>query len=122
MSGTPINYAPLTEAQRQHLDRHGWVIDDNHNLLNRKQAAEIDARRAANAEARRRDEERIDQQLAPRKETERHRWLADHPGKTAGGFEREAWPHVRAVLVADLAEERTRQTTAALANSGRYSF
>ncbi len=49
-----VYYAPLSEAQRQHLATHGWVIDDNHNMLNPEQVAALDQQRAENEAARQR--------------------------------------------------------------------
>ena len=72
------------------------------------------------AERQRQEEEQLDQQLAPRRKVEEARWLIANPGRTAADFERLAWPHVRTLLVAELEDERSRQTAATLARSGQY--
>ncbi len=126
----------LTETERQTLDARGFVIvhgrivrhDDLPDFAAQQQAN--DAARAAilgrldaaEAEERRREEERIDAQLAPRKAAERHRWLAEHPDRTGEDFEQVWREHLRPVAVAELEEAASRQTTAALAASGRYQF
>ncbi len=137
MDGKITYHAPLTAEQRQHLDRHGWVIDNNHNMLNREQVAALDAQRAENeaarrrylagldakrAEARRQEEERIDTLLAPRKQIERHKWLAAHPDRTPNDFEREWRDHLRPVAVAEMEEGRQQTAAVGMATSGRYSF
>jgi hypothetical protein len=122
---------------RQLVRADGWVIDDARNMLTREQVAALDAQRAENdaarrrylagleeqkAEERRREEERIDTLLAPRKDLERHRWLAAHPDRTPNDFERTWREHLRPVVVAELEDERTRQTVASLASSGLYTI
>ena len=132
-----VYYAPLSEAQRQRLATQGWVVDDNGNMLTPEKAAALDAQRAENEAARRRyldglgaekraDQERRDAELdvvlAPRKQIERHKWLAAHPDRTANDFEATWREHLRPVAVAELEDERTRQTVASLAASGRYTM
>ncbi len=81
-----------------------------------QQDAQAAARRQANAAARRdylagladqrraeaaRTEAGVDAALAPRRAVERDRWLAAHPGRTGADFDGEAWPHLRAVILAE---------------------
>ncbi len=101
--------AAAEEAERKRLNHEARA----------RHLARLDAEKA---ERRRQEEERVDQLLAPRRQVEQARWLVANPGKAPADFERLAWPHVRTVLVAELEAERTRQTTAALVASGRYSF
>ena len=97
--------------------------DDEATRLNdearRRHLAGLDAKRA---EERRREEERLDQALAPRRQVEQARWLIANPGRSAADFEQMAWPHVRTILVAEMEDERNRQTVASAANSGRYTI
>ncbi len=77
---------------------------------------------AAEAEERRRHDAGLDAQLADRRALEQARWLAANPGKTAADFTREGWPHVRAVLVAELAEAARRRTETAVRAADRYQL
>ena len=72
------------------------------------------------AERQRQEEEQLDAVLAPRKQRERHAWLAAHPDRTANDFERVWRDHLRPLAVAELEEERTQQSAAALLRSGQY--
>ena len=132
----PIVYhAPLTDAQRQHLASNGWVIDDNGNMLRPEQVAALDQQRAENDAARRRyldglaaekraDQERrdaeLDAALSPRKTRERHRWLAEHPDKTAADFDQVWRQHLRPVAVEELEAETAGRAAAELVRTGRY--
>ena len=82
----------------------------------------LDGIAARKAEEQRREDARIDQILAPRRQVEEARWLLARPGKTAQDFEREGWPLVRTILVAELRAEEQQAGAAALLGSGRYSF
>ncbi len=72
------------------------------------------------AEARR--EAETDAALAPAKDRERRALLAAHPGKTAQDFDREAWPHLRANLLADERAAGEAALRERLAATGRYGF
>ena len=130
-----VYHAPLSAEQRQHLATHGWVIDDNGNMLNPEQVAALDAQRAENdaarqrrlaaeagrkAEADQRRQAELDLALAPTKDRRRHEWLANHPDRTANDFERVWRDHLRPLAVAELEEQRTEQGAAALVRSGQY--
>ena len=127
----------LTAEQRASLARDGIVRttsgavvtqaevdrDDEAERLNtearRRYLAGLEEQRAAE---RRREEERIDTLLAPRKDLERHRWLADHPDRTPNDFERIWREHLRPVAVAELGDEATRQIRDRMAASAVYGL
>ena len=126
----------LTETERATLDRRGFVIregriirhDDLPDLAAQREAAagaraahlgRLDAQRA---EERRQRDAALDAELADRRALEQARWLAANPGKTPADFAREAWPHVRAVLVAELAEAARRQTETTVRAADRYQL
>lgn len=73
-------------------------------------------------EAAARREAEIDAALAPAKERERHAWLAAHPGKGPDDFDRQAWPHLRANLIAADAARSQAEIQRRLAASGLYDF
>ena len=125
----------LTAEERATLARNGIVKlasgevvsqvaidrDDEAERLNtearqRRQAAEA----AERAERQRQEEEQLDAALAPTKERRRHEWLAAHPDQTPEAFEKMWKAHLRPLAVAELHEERTQQSAAALLRSGQY--
>ncbi len=64
-------------------------------------AAYLAELRAKEREETARAEAGVDAALAPRRAVERDRWLAAHPGRTGADFDNEAWPHLRAVILAE---------------------
>ncbi len=126
----------LTETERQTLDQRGFIVKEGR-IVRHADLPDFAAQRQANdaaraaiqgrldaerAEEQRQEEARIDQTLAPRKAAERHRWLAEHPDRTGEDFEQTWRQHLRPVAVAELEDGARRQTTAALAATGRYNF
>lgn len=108
MSATRIKLAEA-ERMREKLQKD---IDARQRAIEQEQAAKQAARDAANAEARNRylaelkqredalkaaSDARVAAERAPEKARQMHVWLAQHPGKTAGDFEK-AWPHLEETL------------------------
>jgi hypothetical protein len=90
---------------------HGLWIGVRDAVLRRQQAANAEtgrlrrqAEETARAEKRKEADAEIDAELEPQKEALSREWLANHPGKTASDFYRDAWPHLRLNLVAERAD------------------
>ena len=127
----------LTAEERATLARNGIVKlasgevvsqvaidrDDEAERLNtearqRRQAAEAQQR----AEDERRREAELDVKLQPRKDLERHRWLAAHPERTGEDFEQTWRLHLKPVALAEMRDEAERRTREALLSSAAYGL
>ena len=103
------------EAEREALEA---VARLNEEARRRRLAAEAEL--APKAEARRDAE--TEAELVPQKEQARQAKRAAHPGKGPEDFERQAWPHLRANLLAERRAAEEAALRERLAASGRYAF
>lgn len=62
----------------------------------------------------------IDAKLEPKKQAQRHAWLAAHPGKNDADFERVWREHLCPLALADLESEAQERTRTALLKKGSY--
>ncbi len=127
----------LTAEERAALAQRGFVKLASGEVVTQAAVDRDDEATRLNAEARqrrlaaeagrkaeddRRREAELDAKLEPRKQLERHRWLAAHPDRTANDFQRVWTAHLRPLAVAELGDEAAQRTREALASSGVYTF
>lgn len=102
-------------------ERRQQTIRDMQNAATRKQyLAGLESQKA---EKRKLQDIEIDRILEPQKVILRNEWLANHPGKASTDFDKAAWPHLRANLVAEReAEAFTVTRDSMIANLGVNSI
>ncbi len=126
-----LDYPKWSFQQRRanRSDDHGLWQQERDRVLSRQQIDNQSAKSSylADLEAKRADkraehEAELDRQLEPQKQTMMRDWMANHPGKTAADFEKDAWTHLRQNLVEQRESEMTRATIESERASGRYSL
>ena len=64
----------------------------------------------------------IDQSLEAKKQQLMRQWLADHPGKNAGDFDKLAWTYLRQNLVEQGEQDSMEAMRNSLLKTGRYAL
>ena len=114
-----VNYNELSKIYKEAQERDEADMKRKNDEARAAYKAQLQAEKDRRAAA---QESEIDRQLAPVKEREKRRWLAEHPGHSAEDFERRAWPKLRANLVEDRQRKIDEQQTQALRASGDYQM
>ncbi len=128
---TTLDYSKWSNRQRQLKlsDDHDLWEQERDRVLSRQRIDNLTAksRHLASLEAKRANERAaaaadIDRQLEPQKQTLMRDWLANHPGKTAADFEKNAWTLLRQNLVEQRENEIMQATIESQKATGRYSL